>query len=56
MFNKPECPLMYNMNQCCTKIILNTPWMTFIIFMRYFHLQKSMNLWTQKPEQQSKFN
>lgn len=43
MFKKPGFPLMYNMNQCCTKIILNILWAIFIL-MTYSLLQKNMNL------------
>lgn len=51
MFKKLEFPLIHNMNQCCTKIILNTLWTTSI-FMRCYHLQKNLNLWTQESEKQ----
>lgn len=50
MFNKPECPLIYNMNQCCTKIILNTPgqhllflWCTFIYKRAWVYGLKNLN-------------
>ena len=56
LFQKPQLSFMYDMNQCLTKIILNSLWITFMIFMRYSLPQKNMSLWTQELEKQYQFN